>query len=225
MKSILTVRRARMKQIILVRHGEGENNKHNLIGGWSDVKLTELGIRQAEAVADRLCEELNGDYKIYSSDLARAKHTAEIISQKLGKTPIFTMELREHNPGIVSGMAIEEAKKNLQEDIPEPTLDWRPYPGSESWREFYERVVSFMEGLVGSEDRVLIVSHGGTIQNIVRWWIGVPLVDFFKVTFGVGNTSVTVLETTDHNQRKIERLNDRTHYSRLNQSNPINYPS
>jgi len=204
-----------LKQIILVRHGEGENNKHNLIGGWSDVKLTELGIRQAEAVADRLCEELDDDYKMFSSDLARAKQTAEIISQKLGKTSIFTMGLREHNPGIVSGMAIEEAKKYLQEDLPEPTLDWRPYPESESWREFYGRVESFMEKLIGSEDRVLIVSHGGTIQNIIRWWIGVPLSDFFRVTFGVANTSVTVLETTDHDQRKIERLNDTTHYSRI----------
>ena len=208
-----------MKQIILVRHGEAENNQRNLIGGWSDVKLTELGIRQAEAVADRLCEELSGDYVIYSSDLARAKETAEIISQKLGKTPIYTMGLREHNPGIVSGISIEEAKKHVLEDLPEPTLDWRPYPGSETWREFYGRVASFMEGLV--EDRVLIVSHGGAIQNIIRWWIDSPLVDFFRVTFGVANTSVTVLDTTEADQRRIERLNDTSHYSRIGLRHPV----
>ena len=209
-----------MKQIILVRHGEAENNRHNFIGGWSDVKLTELGISQAEAVADRLFEELDGDYEIYSSDLARAKHTAEIISEKLGKTPIFTMELREHNPGIASGMAREEADKHLQDELSD-TVDWRPYPGSETWREFYRRVESFMENLLGIEDRVLIVSHGGTIRNIIRWWIGLPPSDFSRVTYGVANTSVTVLDTTESNQRRIERLNDTGHYSRIGSKHPF----
>jgi broad specificity phosphatase PhoE len=211
-----------MKQIILVRHGEAENNKHNLIGGWSDVKLTELGVRQADAVADRLCEELDGDYKIYSSDLARARDTAEIISEKLGKAPIFTMELREHNPGIASGMSRKEAEKHVLEELSD-TIDWRPYPGAESWREFYCRVESFMEMLVDSEDRVLIVSHGGTIQNVIRWWMDVPVSHFFRFTFGVANTSVTVLETTEHGQKKIERLNDTSHYCGLNYSNSIAY--
>lgn len=208
-----------MKQIILVRHGQAENNLHNFIGGWSNVKLTELGIKQAQAVANRLEEELEETYKIFSSDLNRAKQTAEIISRKLNKTPTYAIELRELNPGIVSGMDIKEAEKYLIK-VTSPTLDWRPYPESESWREFYDRVTSFMDKLMETEERVLIVSHGGTIQNIIRWWIGTPLTDYFKVGFGTANASVTVLDTTEH-QRRIERLNDTSHYTRISIINPV----
>ena len=209
-----------MKRMILVRHGQAENNLHGLIGGWSDVQLTELGIKQAEVVADRLREELKGTYKIYSSDLKRAKQTAEIISKKLNKTPTWTIELREHNPGVVSGMDRKEAEK-YRVELTEPALDWRPYPESESWREFYHRVASFMDKLCDREEQVLIVSHGGTIQNIIRWWLGIPLTDFFKTSFGAANTSITILDTTPYRERRIERLNDTTHYSKIGLTNPI----
>ena len=209
-----------MTKIILIRHGQGENNLHNLIGGWSDVKLTELGAKQAHAVAERLCEELTEDYKVYSSDLKRAKQTAEIICKKLGKSPHFAVELREHNPGIVSGMSVKEAKKLLQ-DVSEPPLDWRPFPEAESAGEFYERVSSYMDKLVEREERVIIVSHGGTIQNIIRWWIGSPLPDYYRVGFGVANTSVTVLDSTENRERRIERLNDTTHYATIGNKHPI----
>lgn len=121
-----------MKQLILVRHGQAENNLHNLVGGWSNVKLTELGIQQAQAVAHRLEKELQGTYKIYSSDLKRAKQTAEIICNRLNISPTYAIELREHNPGIVSGMTRKEANKHHQK-VTHPPLKWRPYPESESW--------------------------------------------------------------------------------------------
>jgi len=209
-----------LTNIILIRHGQGENNLHDLIGGWSDLSLTELGVKQAQAVADRLNEELKENYAIYSSDLMRAKQTAEIICEKLGKTPSFAVELREHNPGIVSGMSRVEAEKLLNE-VSEPALDWRPFPEAESAGEFYTRVSGFMEKLVESEERVIIVSHGGTIQNIIRWWIGSPLPDYYQVGFGVANTSVTVLDSSEHRERRIERLNDTAHYARINHKHPI----
>ena len=203
-----------------MRHGQAESNLHGLIGGWSNVELTELGLKQAEAVGDRLREELDGTYNVYSSDLKRAKQTAEIICRKLGKTPTYAMEVREHNPGIVSGMDRKEAEK-YHEEVTDPALDWRPYPESESWREFYHRIASFMDKLCEKEEQVLIVSHGGTIQNIIRWWLGIPLTDFFKTGFGTANTSITILDTTQYRERRIERLNDTSHYSRIGLTNPI----
>ena len=208
-----------MKRFILIRHGQAENNLHNLVGGWSDVNLTELGIKQAQAVAHRLEEELKETYQIYSSDLKRAKQTAEIICNKLCQTPIYTAELREHNPGIVSGMERKEAEKHYQKPT-YPLLEWRPYPESESWGEFYDRVKSFMDKLVEKDKRGLIISHGGTIQNIIRWWLGTPL-SARAVTFDIRNTSVTVLDTTVYDEYRIERLNDTAHYARIGLKHPI----
>ena len=80
-----------------------------------------------------------------------------------------------------------------------------------------------MNKLVETEDHVLLVSHGGTIQNIIKWWIGTPISDLLKVRFGVSNASITILDSV-FNQRRIERLNDTTRYTRINKSNPIPYP-
>ena len=212
-----------MKQIILIRHGQAENNLHNLVGGWSNVNLTELGVKQAQAVAQRLEEELQGKYKIISSDLNRAKQTAEIISKHLDTAPIYATELREHNPGIASGMPVEEAMK-LWQPVPVPTPDHTPWTGSESWREFHERVTAYMNQLVETEEHVIIVSHGGTIKNIIGWWIHLPLNMLLEEVFRVSNASLSILDTS-RDQRRIERLNDTTHYSRINKSNPISYPS
>ena len=208
-----------MKQIILVRHGQGTNNlPDSVVGGWSDVELTELGIKQAEAVAERLSNELE-NIPVYSSDLRRARQTAEIICKRLDATPEYALELREHNAGIASGMNREEAMKLWVKKDP-PTLDWRPWPEAESWGEFYTRISTFMDKLSETEERVLIVSHGGTIQNIIRWWLGTPRSDHFKVAFGTANTSVTVLDTW-FNVRRIERLNDTSHYAMMGTTNPI----
>jgi probable phosphoglycerate mutase len=191
-----------------------------VVGGWSDVELTELGHKQAESVAKRLVSELKGKYKLYSSDLKRARQTTEIISKTLGIIPTYASELRELNAGIATGMDRKEAEKLIQV-VAHPTLDWRLYPESESFGEFYTRVYTFMDRLIEKEERVLIVSHGGTIQNIIRWWLGTPSSDHFKVTFETATTSVTVLETTLYNQRRVERLNDTSHYKTIGTTNPI----
>jgi probable phosphoglycerate mutase len=71
-----------------------------------------LGIKQAEYIAERLVRELDMTYRLYSSDLTRARQTTEIISKELGIIPTYVKDLREFNPGIVSGMDRNEARKN-----------------------------------------------------------------------------------------------------------------
>jgi broad specificity phosphatase PhoE len=129
-------------------------------------------------------------------------------------------ELREHNPGIASGMTREEAAKHLL-DMTEPYIDSKTYPGAETFREFYHRVTGFMDRLNEAEEQVIIVSHGGTIHNIVRWWIGTPVTDFFKFGFVVANTGITVLAHNRHGQRVIQRLYDTAHFSSIGLDNPI----
>ena len=157
---------------------------------------------------------------MYSSDLRRARQTAEIICNRLDVIPNYSLELREHYAGIASGMNRKEAYK-IRVKMDPPTLDWRPWPEAESWGEFYTRVSTFMDKLIETEERVLIVSHGGTIRNIIRWWLGTPSSDHFKVEFGTANTSVTVLDTTLDNVRRIERLNDTSHYATIGTTNSI----
>ena len=67
--------------IYLIRHGADDNTR---LGGWSDAKLSPIGIEQVRHASEKIS---SGDYDIqhiFSSDLPRAKESAVIIAEKLG---------------------------------------------------------------------------------------------------------------------------------------------
>lgn len=208
--------------LILVRHGEAQHMVTDLTGGWTDTDLTENGRRQAEAVAERLSIELDGQKSIlYSSSLKRAVQTAEPISRKLGLSFTRHDRLRELNNGIAAGLTQEEAKKHYN-DTPKISLDWHPYPESESWREFYQRVSSFMESTLRSfNETPVFVSHGGTIHMITSWWLGLKPEHMNDVFFSSAPTGVTILHIDRLGNKVLERLNDTSHLTIKGARNPF----
>jgi probable phosphoglycerate mutase len=70
-----------MKDIIIVQYCQSEQHINDLTGGWTDTSLTELGRKQAERISNRIANEFQYDeYTLISSDLIRAKETAEIMA-------------------------------------------------------------------------------------------------------------------------------------------------
>ncbi len=201
-----------MKTIILVRHGEGEHMVSDLTGGWSHIPLTENGRAQARAVASRLRGDLEGvDYAFYCSDLKRAHQTAEIIAGETGIPPISTHGLREFNNGVAANRRKSEVE-HLYSPPSDPIMDWQPYPEAETWRKFYRRIKAFMDEIHAEEDRpTLIVSHEGTILNIIAWWLGLKEETLSYITFHTSPASLSVLNVTPLKERAIERLNDAAH--------------
>ena len=85
-----------MKHIITVQHTQSVHHTNAMVGSWTDWDLTELGKEQADRIGEKLKTELAGKKpSLYSSDLKRAKQTAEAIAKRLGVQPIFRRELRE----------------------------------------------------------------------------------------------------------------------------------
>lgn len=207
-----------METVILIRHGEAEHMVSDLTGGWSQTPLTEIGRSQVRALATRLERDLEGfDYAFYCSDLKRARQTADIIAEAVGREPIPSRELREFNNGVAAGRAKEEVA-HLYRPPSDPIMDWQPYPEAETWRRFYRRIASFMDGLHASEDRpALIVSHGGTIVNQVAWWLRLDEASLSYTTFHTSPASLSVLNVTPLNERALERLNDAAHLHKLGQ--------
>ena len=207
-----------MDTIILIRHGEGEHMVSDLTGGWSQVPLTENGRAQARAVASRLKRDLEGvDFGFYSSDLKRAYETAEIIGQEIGVTPITCQGLRELNNGVAADRTKAEIA-HLYCPPSDPIMDWQAYPEAETWRRFYRRITVAMDGINAVEDRpTLIVSHGGTIVNVIAWWLRLGESDLSFTTFHSSPASLSVLKETPFNERSIERLNDAAHLHKLGQ--------
>ena len=184
----------------------------DLIGGWTDTQLTERGRLQAEALSFRLERVLKEiDFKIYSSDLKRAAQTADIIGKALGEVPSLEPELREFNNGEAAGMTNGEAAKIFREPT-KPLIDWQPYLNSETWREFYVRVSAYLHRLSGDcSCTPVLVTHGGTLTNVVGWWLGLAMETLDRVSFKVAPASLTVLGTSNLGERTIERLNDVNH--------------
>ena len=85
--------------IYLLRHGLDDEK---YIGGWSDVSLVRDGIKQVELVKDYVSNNIEFN-KIISSDILRAKQTAEIINKNFNKEIIYTDLLREQSKGDYNG--------------------------------------------------------------------------------------------------------------------------
>src|SRR5215469_6722522 len=100
----------------IVRHGKTRLNDETSASvdrerGWSDVPLTPEGRQEAKAAALKL--KSKGIEAIVSSDLNRAKETANIIGGILGIKPEFSFELRPWNLGDLTGRVMKEAKPQI----------------------------------------------------------------------------------------------------------------
>ena len=172
--------------IVLVRHGETDGNATRVLQ-TPDVPLNARGIRQARALAERL--HGLGIARIVSSDLLRARMTAEPIAARVG-LPIETSPLlQERNFGDLRGIPYSQLSSNPFAPDSEP-------PGGESWPVFHARVAEAFAFICALRERtsgnLIVVTHGLVCRALVErhaaWSSLGALPDRFH------NTSVTTLE-------------------------------
>ena len=147
--------------------------------------------------------------------MQRAKETAAIVAQTLNVSVQFVPELREWN----GHLAVERLEPGEEwprfQGPPSALMDWRPFPSGESWREFYSRVGRRMTQLAaeqGVDELPILVAHGGSVSNVVGWWLGLPLDALpdrspFKTTPG----ALSLLRRNKYNKPEVAVLNDRMH--------------
>lgn len=165
----------------MVRHGESTWNVLGLAQGHDDqARLTDLGERQALAVAGRLSGQFSGRAAgaLYASDLRRALETAAPIAAALRLPVIRDARLRERCLGVLEGRPVAtigpEANGIRADRVVDP--DARP-EGGESLRDFYLRVAAFSDDLAArpADGDVVIVAHGGTLRMLNACRRGVPV--------------------------------------------------
>jgi broad specificity phosphatase PhoE len=174
--------------LILVRHGETDWNAQQRWQGHSDTALNAAGREQAR----RLAAQLDRVDALYSSDLARARETAEILAERIGVDIRFDARLRERGFGAWEGLTAEE----IESSFPDEQQRWRAGIGAgaldaEPFEAFAARVGSFIEEVgqrhVGEE--VLVVAHGGTIRVVHALATGLDYVRDHRSLPGVANCS------------------------------------
>ena len=156
--------------VIVVRHGQTQWNCELRFQGHSDSPLSELGERQACALAQRLAA-LRID-ALYSSDLGRALRTAQVIAAATGHEVTIDQRLRERNFGIFEGLTIDE----IEARHPEVLASWRTrdpqymIPGGENAESTYRRLVACLDELAERHAGkiVAVVSHGLALDAFYR---------------------------------------------------------
>jgi broad specificity phosphatase PhoE len=152
--------------VLLARHGETDDNRPPLrFQGWRDTPLNDTGRRQGAELAQRLSDE--GVVSLWSSDLSRARETAEIVAARLGLRPRLDWRLREANRGEWEGRLFEDVAREEPERYAawmRAGAGWR-FPGGESLGEQQRRVLACVrDARAAGELPALLICHGGSIR-------------------------------------------------------------
>ncbi len=197
-----------MKKIITVQHTQSIHHTNGMVGSWTDWELSQLGIQQANKIGENLKNELkNKEIKIYSSDLIRAKQTAQIIGEYLNVPSILKKELRERNLGECCGKSVEWLRENME--VQEKTIDDRMFSDSESRRDEWNRLEPFFsEVMTNNEETIVIVSHGDLLSvfNIMFLGLDIETINEFEI-FGLAG-GVSHLIINDSGKKYIKRMSD-----------------
>lgn len=164
-----------MTTILLARHGESDWNREHRWQGHTDRPLTELGRRQAAALAERLADvPLDA---VYASDLARARDTALAVAERKGLRVVARPDLREVDVGNWSGKTRADVERSDPEGIARWLEGATGWLGGETYEEMAARAVAAVREIAAAHagGRVLVVSHGGCMRAIHAHALGLEL--------------------------------------------------
>lgn len=197
-----------MKKIITIQHTQSIHHTNGMVGSWTDWELSELGIEQANRIGKKLKEELAGkSFVMYSSDLLRAKQTAENVGKHLNLTPVLRKELRERNLGRCCGKSVQWMKEN--KEMYEVTVDDKLFSDAESRRDEWNRLKPFFEELMSSNDEnIIIVSHGDLLSVFNTMFLGLDVEAINDCEmFGYAG-GVSFMFVNDEEKRFIKQMSD-----------------
>ena len=183
-------------RLCIVRHGETAWNAEHRVQGQLDVPLNAIGQAQALAASKVLGTEKFS--AIYSSDLSRARQTAEPTANRLAMKVFLDEDLRERHYGIFERLTYAEVKKMFPRDYErfearDPDYAFRT---GESLRDFSVRSIGVISRIADRHpgESVLVFTHGGVLDKLYRFVTGLPL--SVERNFGIPNAGLNRIEVT-----------------------------
>jgi alpha-ribazole phosphatase len=183
-----------LTKLLLTRHGESKFNNTHQFAGQVDVGLTENGYRQVAKLRERLAgEKIDA---VYSSNLERARTTAEIVISGHNLEITECPELQEISYGEIEGLTyadIQQRFPKLANQIHhfDPAM---AFPGGESFLGFIKRVETFKERLTkhGEKETILIVAHGGPLRTLILSLLGIDQSVWWQLR--LDNASLSIID-------------------------------
>ncbi len=164
-------------RLLVIRHGETAWNTEGRIQGHIDIPLNDKGRWQADRLATALIDE--DIHAIYSSDLERARDTAQAVASALNQPLQLHTGLRERHFGRLEG----NTQAEVAAQWPEEGRRWRERDpsygpeGGETLQAFYERSVGVLTALAQQHpgQTIVVVAHGGVLDCFYRAANRLPL--------------------------------------------------
>ncbi len=195
-----------VQRIWLVRHGQTAWNEQGRFCGHTDIPLSEAGRKQAHKLAAQLQNVMIS--AIYSSDLSRARETAEIIGNGIRlkdgevQTPIITSPtLREINFGAWEGLTYDEIATTFPEELGFFTNpEFISPPQGETLVEVLQRVLPALRDFIRHRhDRaVVVVSHEGILRGLLCSLLDMPLRNQWQLRINTGSLSAIDVSLDEH---------------------------
>lgn len=199
-----------MTKLIIIRHGQTEWNLSGRYQGQSDIKLTDIGIKQAQCLAENF--PVSKIDIIFSSDLQRAAITAKMISDHFNCPVIKDSAFREISFGQWEGHTYNEIIEQWPEALNYffTSPDRLNIPLGETFPEVQDRAMGKISEIMNvyPDKTVVIVSHGAIIRTILSACLHTPLK--YLWSFQQDNTAVNIINYADNNFY-IETLNNTSH--------------
>lgn len=202
-------------ELALIRHGESTANREGIIQGRGDYPLSESGREQALLTSQALTSFR--PYRIFTSPLARARETAEIINRPHNVEVVPLPELMEFDLGEFEGLTFPrilelhpEVLPGLKSGIPFHHLA----PGAETDESVNARARRAMEQILDSGlPRVVVVSHLGVLERVIAAALKLPPEQLPRENLPLRNCSITRLKI-DFREAVMDCMNETLHLDR-----------
>jgi probable phosphoglycerate mutase len=198
-------------RLLLVRHGQTGFSVARRYSGRGDPELTEVGVRQAEALGKRLAGYPGLD-AVLCSPLRRASHTARLVAEP-SRLPVEVLDgLTETDFGRWEGLTFAEAA----EAYPEQHRTWLcdpgvATPGGESFDAVYRRVETVRDELLRRHagETVAVVSHVTPIKSLLRMGLAAGPSVLYRLHLDLA--SLSIVEFYPDGNSSVLLVNDTSH--------------
>lgn len=186
-----------MMRLILLRHGQTEWNAGGRYQGQSNVALSELGRKQAKCLAENFpVQSLDA---IYSSDLDRARETAEYVGRKIDVSVCLEPAFRELSFGDWEGLTYQEISSRWPEEANKlfTAPDKLKIPNGETFQELQKRALTKINILCKEyiDKTIAVFAHGAINKTILAGLMHIPL--HYLWSLRQDNTAVNILRLDD----------------------------
>ena len=197
----------REARLYLARHGQIYGSEKRIICGFTDTPLTPTGMMQMERLADRL--RLTDIGAIYSSDLQRSFHGAQIVARDHDVQVFQLPELRELNFGVWEGLNLADLEEQFPGELDKRMADPLTYqiPEGETILNFSKRIVKCLESIVSSNHGrdILILGHKGVNRVILCHILDMSLSKVFSIEQDYG--CLNIIDSFPDNTKVVRLIN------------------